>query len=77
MAEFEMADASSRRFSAAVTIIVCGTVAGLAYWYERGYRRWAEQQHPFAAPRARLERTRTTYRDRRALVAEVARAIRG
>lgn len=66
-----------RRFTAAVTIIVCGAVAGLAYWYERGYRRWVEQQHPFTAPRARLARARTTYQDRRALVTELARAVRG
>ena len=72
-----MADATLRRFSVAVTVIACGAVAGLAYWYERGYRRWAEQQHPLTAPRARLVRARTTYQDRRALVTEVARAIRG
>jgi hypothetical protein len=77
MAEFQMADASLRRFNAAVTIIVCAAVVGLAYWYERAYRRWVEHQHPFAAPRARLECARTTYRDRRALVTELARGIRG
>ena len=80
MAEFQVADASLRRFNAAVTIIVCIAVVGLAYWYERAYRRWVEHQHPFAAPRARLERARTTYRatgDRRALVTELARGIRG
>ena len=31
MAEFQMADASLRRFNAAVTIIVCAAVVGLAY----------------------------------------------
>jgi preprotein translocase subunit SecG len=50
MVEFQVADALLRRFNAAVTIIVFATVVGLAYWYERAYRRWAEQQHPFAAP---------------------------
>ena len=77
MAEFQVTDASLRRFNAAVTIIVCAGVVGAAYWYERAYRRWAERQHPFAAPRARLARARTTYRDRRALVTELARGIRG
>ena len=77
MAEFQMTDASLRRFNAAVTIIVCGAVVGLAYWYERAYRRWAEHQHPLAAPRARLVRARTTYQDRRAFVTELARSIRG
>jgi hypothetical protein len=51
MAEFQVADASLRRFNAAVTIIVCIAVVGLAYWCERAYRRWVEHQHPFA-PRA-------------------------
>jgi len=77
MAEFQAADASLRRLNAAVTIIVCAAAVGLAYWYERAYRRWAAHQHPFAAPRARLERARTTYRERRALVTELARGIRG
>jgi hypothetical protein len=77
MAEFQMADTSSRRLNAAVTIIACAAVVGLAYWYERAHRRWVKQQHPLAAPRARLERARTTYRDRRALVTELARGIRG
>jgi hypothetical protein len=77
MAEFQVTDASLRRLNAAATIIVAAAVVGLAYWYERAYRRWGEQQHPFAAPRARLERARTTYRDRRALVTELARGMRG
>jgi len=77
MAEFQAADASLRRLNAAVTIVVCVAAVGLAYWYERAYRRWAGRQHPFAAPRARLERARTTYRERRALVTELARGIRG
>ena len=72
-----MAATSSRRLNAAVTIIACAGLVGLAYWYERAHGRWVKQQHPFAAPRARLERARTTYRDRRALVTELARGIRG
>ena len=75
MAEDRVADASSRRLSAAAAIIVCGAVAGLAYWYERAYRRWAEKQDPFAVSRTRLERARTTYRDRSALVTELARIV--
>jgi hypothetical protein len=45
MAEFQLADASLRRFNAAVTIMVCAAVVGLAYWYERAFRRWVAQQH--------------------------------
>jgi hypothetical protein len=51
-------------------------VVGIAYWYERAYRRWSEQNHPLAAPRARLEQTRASYRERRALVTEIAQVIR-
>ena len=51
MAEFQLSDASLRRLNAAVTVVVCATVAGIAYWYERDYRRWSEQHHLFAAPR--------------------------
>jgi len=76
MAELRMADASFRRLNAAVTVIVCAAVVGIAYWYERTHRRWSEQNHPLAAPRARLERTRTNYRERRALLTEMAQVIR-
>ena len=76
MAELRMADASFRRLNAAVTVVVCASVVGIAYWYERTHRRWSVRQHPLAAPRARLERTRTNYRERRALVAEVAQVSR-
>jgi hypothetical protein len=76
MAEFQLADASFRRLNAAVTVVVCATVVGIAYWYERAYRRWAVQHHPFAAPRARIERARANYQERRAFVTELAQVIR-
>jgi hypothetical protein len=76
MVELRVPDVSFTRLNAAATVIVCATVVGIAYWYERAYRRWSEQNHPLAAPRARLERTRTNYRDRRALLTEIAQVIR-
>jgi hypothetical protein len=76
MAEFQLADASFRRLNAAVTVVVCATVVGIAYWYERAYRRWSEQNHPFARQRARIERTRASYQEQRALVTELAQVIR-
>ena len=76
MADFQPADASFRRLNAAVTVVVCATVVGIAYWYERAYRRWSEQHHPFAAPRARIERTRANYQEWRAFVTELAQIIR-
>ena len=76
MVEFQLTDASFRRLNAAVTLIVCATVVGIAYWYERGYRRWSEQHHPFAAPRARIERTRAKYQEGRTFVTDLAQVIR-
>jgi hypothetical protein len=76
MVEFQLTDASFRRLNAAVTVVVCATVVGIAYWYERGYRRWFEQHHPFAAQRARIERTRANYQEGRAFVTDLAEVIR-
>jgi hypothetical protein len=76
MAEFQLSDASFKRLNAAVTVVVCAAVVGIAYWYERAYRRWSEQNHPFAAPRARIERMRANNQDRRAFVTELAQVIR-
>jgi hypothetical protein len=76
MVEFQLADASFRRLNAAVTVVVCATVVGIAYWYERSYRRWSEQNDPFAALRARIERTRANYQERRAFVIDLSQVIR-
>ena len=76
MPEFQLTDASFRRLNAAVTVVVCATVVGIAYWYERDYRRWSEANHPFAVPRARIERTRANYQERRAFVTDLAQVIR-
>lgn len=59
----------------AVTVIAFAAVAGIAYWYERGHRRWAALNHPLAAPRARIDRTRANYQERRALATDIAQAI--
>jgi hypothetical protein len=76
MAEFQLSDASFRRLNAAVTVVVCATVAGIAYWYERDYLRWSEQHHPFAAPRARIARTRANYQESRAFLTDLAQVTR-
>jgi hypothetical protein len=76
MVELRLADASFRRLNAGVTVALCAAVVGAAYWYERAHRRWSAQNNPLTVPRARLERARITFRDRRAFVTEVAQAIR-
>jgi hypothetical protein len=75
MVELRVADASFRRTSAAVTVIAFAAVAGIAYWYERGHRRWAAQNHPLAVPRASLERSRANYWETRAIMTDIAQVI--
>jgi hypothetical protein len=75
MVELRVADASFRRTSVTVTVIAFAAVAGLAYWYERGHRRWAAQNHPLAATRARLERSRANYWEKRAIMTDIAQVI--
>jgi hypothetical protein len=75
MVEPQVADAPFRRTSAAVTVIAFAAVAGIAYWYERGHRRWAAHNHPLAAPRARLARSRANYWEKRAIMTDIAQVI--
>jgi hypothetical protein len=77
MVEIQVPDVSMRQLEVAATIVLCAAVAGLAYWYEHAYRRWAAQHDPFAAPRARLELMRANFREGRAFMTELARVVRG
>ena len=64
--------------SLAAELFVMAAGAGLlviGYWAERNYRRWAEDISPFAPPRARAAAFRTSYRRRRASVAETTQVI--
>jgi hypothetical protein len=64
-----------RRFNAAATVILFAGVVGIAYRCDRAYRRWLDEISLLAAPRARLERLRTDYQERRANVTDVAQVI--
>ena len=75
MTEFGIADATSGRLNAAAALLICAAVVGIAYWSDRAYRRWWNENHPFAEPKASLKRMRTTYRGKRANVTEAARLI--
>jgi hypothetical protein len=75
MAEIRDADAWIRRYSAVATVLIFAAVIGIPYVCDRAYRRWWKENHPLAGPRARLERTRTGYQDRRANVTEVGQVI--
>ena len=75
MAEIRDADASIRWFSAVATLIICAAVVGIPYGCDRAYRRWLKENDPLAGPRARLERLKTGYPERRANVTEVAQVI--
>ena len=68
-------DASIRRPTAVVALIICVAVIGISYAWDRAYRRWSEENHLLAGPRARLARAKTGYQERRANVTEVAQVI--
>jgi hypothetical protein len=75
MAEIRDADAWIRRSSAVATVLIFAAVIGIPYACDRAYRRWLKENDPLAELRARLERTRTGYQERRANVTEVAQVI--
>jgi hypothetical protein len=75
MAEIRDADAWIRRSSAVATALIFAVVIGITYACDRAYRRWLKENDPLAGLRARLERTRTGYQERRANVTEVAQVI--
>ena len=73
-AERPIAETPPGTFMIAAALILAAAV-GIAYWSERAYLRWWEANHPFAEPKARIERMRATYRERRANLAEVVQVI--
>jgi hypothetical protein len=75
MAEIRDADAWIRRSSVVATALISAVVIGIPYACDRAYRRWLKENDPLAGLRARLERTRTGYQERRANVTEVAQVI--
>jgi hypothetical protein len=75
MDEIRVADASLRRFNTAATLLTLAAVVAIAYRCDRAYRRWLEEISPLAAPRVRLARLRTDWRQRRANVTGVAQVI--
>jgi hypothetical protein len=75
MAEIRDADAWIRRSSAVATALIFAAVIGIPYACDRAYRRWLKANDPVAGLRARLERTRIGYQERRANVTEVAQVI--
>ena len=71
---------------AVLLITIGGMVVGFAYWADKLYGRWLRENHPLAAPKARISRAKSTYRRKRAsatewggfigeVLDEVARAI--
>jgi hypothetical protein len=75
MVEIPVPDASIARVQTVATLVGFVVVAGIVYGCDRVYRRWLEENHPFAGPRAHLVRVKTGYRRKRANVAEVAQII--
>ena len=75
MTKPRVTDASFRRFNAAVTLVMFVAAVGIAYRYDRFYRRWSRENSPLTAPRARIERLRTRNRERLANVTELSQVI--
>jgi hypothetical protein len=71
-ANFPSAPAPSRRLSAAVAIVVGVGAAAIAYWSDRKLDRWWKKNHPLAGAKARVDRTKKTYRSRRDFAVEAA-----
>jgi hypothetical protein len=46
MDDIEISEAALRRFNLAMTLIVTGTVVGVAIWFDRTHRRWWEENRP-------------------------------
>jgi len=61
--------------AAVPTLLSVAAVVGIAYWCDRIYRRWLKENHPLAGYRTRVARMKSSYRARRAGVAEVAQLI--
>jgi type II secretory pathway component PulC len=75
MTEPRVTNASFRRFNAVATLIIFVAVVGVAYRYDRFYRRWSKENSPLTAPSARVERLRTRNRERLANVTELSQVI--
>ena len=65
-------EASLRRSSTAVTLVICAAVVGIPYVCERAYRRWLKATNPLAELLASLERLGTSYRQKRSDMTELA-----
>jgi hypothetical protein len=62
----------SRRLSGLAALAIGVGAAGVAYLVDRKFDRWWKQNHPLAGAKARVERTKTTYRNRRDFAVEAA-----
>lgn len=77
MDETRDADAAIRRFSTVSSVLIFGAVVTIAYRCDRAYRQWVREISPLASHRARLERMRTAYGEKRANATEVTQFIGG
>ena len=75
MTEIRDADASITWFSAVVALTAGAAIVAIAYAGDRVYRRWLQENHPLAGPRARVVRLRTDVRQRRSNVTEFVQVI--
>jgi hypothetical protein len=48
------------------------SAAAIAYWSDRKLERWWKKNHPLAEAKARVDRTKKTYKNRRDFAVEAA-----
>jgi hypothetical protein len=62
----------SRKLSGFAALAIGAGAAGLAYLVDRRLDRWWKRNHPLAGAKTRVQRTKTTYRNRRDFAVEAA-----
>lgn len=71
MSDLPISDEARRRFNAAATFMIAGTVAVTAYRLERARERWWHEIRPMAAPREAVRRQARRFRNGGELLAEL------
>jgi hypothetical protein len=68
-------DVWAKRVNGVATLGLFGAVLGGAWSSGRAYSRWSAENHLFAKPRARVQRIRTNYQDKKANAIEAGLLI--
>jgi hypothetical protein len=72
---FEIDDTRPRRSDEIAAVIAVIAVIGIAFAFERAFRRWSKEVSPLAVPRARVEHMRTGYQKKREVMGDLAQIV--